>query len=48
VYFSKKLSGATLNYLTYNKELYVCKSTWDITTLLVAKRVHNPFKLWVI
>jgi len=23
VYFSKKLSAATLNYLTYNKELYV-------------------------
>ena len=22
VYFSEKLSGATLNYLTYNKELY--------------------------
>ena len=54
-YFSEKLSGATLNYPTYDKELYAlvgALETWQHylwhlpkkkKTLLVAKRVRNPF-----
>jgi len=43
-YFNKKLSGATLNCLTYDKELYaLVRALETMTTLLVAKKVRNPF-----
>ena len=44
-YCSKKLSGATLNYPTYDKELYAlvrALETWQ--HYLWPKRVRNPFR----
>jgi hypothetical protein len=39
VYFIEKLSGATLNYLTYDKELYVLE--WELSQLSNKTRMRS-------
>jgi len=39
VYFIEKLSGATLNYLTYDKELYALE--WELSQLSNKTRMRS-------
>jgi hypothetical protein len=42
-YFSEKLSGAHLNYSTYDKELYTLVHSTNLAALFMASRIYYSF-----